>query len=165
MQRHMRNLHLLPLLLLLTACVPEMDHAQIQSEEHFIVEMIPHHQEAIDSSKLMLDSEDPRVVELATNIIAAQEKEVAQLQAWRQEWYPNSKLHSSYKSMMPSIEDLEGKERDRAYLQGMIEHHRGAIKMAEQIQDVDMHPELRPLTLSVFTEQQKEIGMMEAMLR
>ena len=54
----------------------------------FIDAMIPHHQSAIDMANVVLEeSDNPRLRELATNIIEAQEREITQMEQWRQQWY------------------------------------------------------------------------------
>jgi uncharacterized protein (DUF305 family) len=153
-------------LLLLAACTPHamMEHPQITSEEAFIAEMIPHHQEAVDSSRLMLDSENPAVRELAQSIISAQESEIAMMRSWMQEWYPDSAYMSTYSNMMPDLSTVQGEAKDREYLKGMQGHHKGAIQMAKQAQQLELRPEVRTLTENIISTQTAEIKQIDAIL-
>ncbi len=57
-------------------------------DEAFIDAMILHHESAIAMAEVSENrTDDPRIRELAKNIVSAQEKEIAQMKRWRQEWY------------------------------------------------------------------------------
>jgi uncharacterized protein (DUF305 family) len=58
-------------------------------DKAFIDNMIPHHRSAIVMAEVALEeSEDPEIREVAGDIVEAQKKEIAQMEAWRQDWYP-----------------------------------------------------------------------------
>ena len=154
-------------MLVLTACSPHtmMDHPSVSSEEVFIAEMIPHHQEAVDSSRLMLSSENPKVKALAEAIILAQELEISMMQDWMGQWYADSDYKITYKNMMPELTSLEGEAKDKAYLEGMIAHHKGAIEMAKQAQTLDFRAEVLELTKNIILTQEDEIKQINAILK
>lgn len=57
-------------------------------EKRFIDIMIPHHEGAILMAKQALrEANRPELKEMAEKTIKDQEKEIAQLKKWRQEWY------------------------------------------------------------------------------
>jgi uncharacterized protein (DUF305 family) len=52
----------------------------------FLEGMIPHHQGAIDMAKYLAGSNKPELVKLGADIIAAQQKEIDQMNSWMKEW-------------------------------------------------------------------------------
>jgi uncharacterized protein (DUF305 family) len=57
----------------------------------FIDMMIRHHEGAVAMAGVALDrGEHPELITLAEEIIAAQTEEIAQLQTWRDAWYPEA---------------------------------------------------------------------------
>src|SRR5918998_1420541 len=70
-----------------------MDPQQLANKEPFdkafIDTMIPHHQSAIEMAQVAYEkSDNPKIKELAENIISAQQREIEQMREWRREWYP-----------------------------------------------------------------------------
>jgi uncharacterized protein (DUF305 family) len=54
----------------------------------FIDAMIPHHRSAIEMAKVAnQESENPRIKELAQNIMSAQKGEIEQMRRWQEQWY------------------------------------------------------------------------------
>lgn len=103
----------------------------VDSEAAFIMNMIPHHQEAVESARAVLETtERPEVRELAQNVIATQTEEIATLEGWRDQWYPDA-TEAAYTPMMADPTGLNSDEADRTFLEGMVEHHQGAIDMAQ----------------------------------
>jgi uncharacterized protein (DUF305 family) len=58
-------------------------------DEAFIDAMIPHHQSAIEMAEVAYEkSKNPRIKELAENIMSAQKREIEQMKQWRKDWFP-----------------------------------------------------------------------------
>jgi uncharacterized protein (DUF305 family) len=58
-------------------------------DKAFIDAMIPHHESAIEMAQVAREeSEIPEIQDLSRNIIEAQRREISQMQAWRERWYP-----------------------------------------------------------------------------
>ena len=55
----------------------------------FLTAMIPHHASAVMMANMLLAEDGrPELRRLAQEIIAAQSREIGQMQRWRQAWYP-----------------------------------------------------------------------------
>lgn len=62
------------------------------------------------------------------------------------------------------LRTLEGVEAERMFLELMIEHHRGAVEMAEAVLARSDYPVVVSLAESIVRSQESEIGLMEDML-
>jgi uncharacterized protein (DUF305 family) len=142
-----------------------MDHgAMVTSEEAFVVNMIPHHQEAVDTARLVLaKGESAELKKLAQDIITAQEKEIAMMQKWSKDW-KYSTVTASYMNMMGDGTKLSGKALDTWFLQGMIMHHMGAVHMAESLLKLNARKEVSDFARDVIRVQSSEISQMKLML-
>jgi uncharacterized protein (DUF305 family) len=142
-----------------------MDHgAMVTSEASFVVNMIPHHQEAVDTARLILaKGESAELKKLAQAIITAQEKEIAMMQKWSKDWN-YSAVTPSYENMMGDGTKLSGKDLDTWFLQGMIMHHEGAVQMAESLLKLNARKEVSDFAREVIRVQSSEIEQMRNML-
>lgn len=143
----------------------EMDHGMmmVSSEKEFITEMIPHHQEAVDTARQVLarGATTPEIKILMENIITAQEKEIADMKSWYQTWYNTPYQPSgNYRPMMRDLSKLSSKELDKVFLEDMVMHHMGAIMMAHSVQSYIKHTEIQDLTNAIIETQSEEIQLM-----
>ncbi len=142
-----------------------MEHGMmmVSSEREFITEMIPHHQEAIDTAREVLarGATTPEVKALVEDIITAQEREVTDMKSWYEAWYGTPYLSSvNYQPMMRDLTNLSGVELDKVFLEDMIMHHMGAIMMAHSVQGYIEHDEVQDLAETIIETQTEEIQLM-----
>ena len=137
--------------------------ADLESEFDYMVRMIPHHREAVESARALRDQTDrPEMARFAETIIATQSREIEQMQAWLAAWYPERNTEVDYTPMMRDYSGLSGDELDLAFLQDMIPHHMAAVMMSEQLlSQVNVeHAQLEELAASIRTTQTQEIRQM-----
>ena len=138
----------------------------------FTMMMIPHHEQAIEMADLILrqDGIDQRVLDLAQQIKDAQAPEIELMQGWLDEWGYGSMDGMDHGGGMMSdddmsaLEDASGSEASRLFLTQMIEHHVGAIEMAEEELDGGINPDVRELCERIIASQTAEIDTMKQIL-
>jgi uncharacterized protein (DUF305 family) len=148
-----------------------------QADVMFAQMMIPHHEQAIEMSDLILDAGDvsPEVVELAEEIKAAQGPEIEQMEEWLDDWGMPAMKGDGHGGMggmdgmlsedeMDELESADGADAERLFLEGMIDHHEGAIAMAEQHQERGESAEALELSAAIIESQTAEIERMEELL-
>jgi len=151
------------------ASMMQMDHSgmMVESEREFLVGMIPHHQEAVDTANEVIarGGSTPEIKLLVENIVVAQEKEIAEMKQWYVDWYGEVYVdNGTYVPMMRELGNLSGAELDRVFLEDMIGHHMGAIMMAQSVQPYIEHEEISELTKAIAATQSAEIIEMKKML-
>ena len=128
--------------LALTACSGSEQAGHNDADVMFAQMMIPHHEQAIEMSDVVLarPDADPQVAELATQIKAAQAPEIEELDGWLDTWgAERTAEHAGHAGMdgMMTEEDLQalgaatGPDGDRLFLEQMVAHHEGAVEMAQ----------------------------------
>lgn len=149
----------------------QMNHMMdlmVRSEREFIEGMIPHHQEAVDTAKEVMErgGTTSEIKQLVRGIVVAQEAEIVLMKQWYQDWYGETYADSGeYMPMMRELENLSGTDIDRIFLEDMIGHHMGAIMMARSVQPYVEHAEMAELTENIVSSQSAEIAQMRQMLQ
>lgn len=70
-------------------------------------------------------------------------------------------MGSSMDQMMGSMKDKSGYDFDKAFIDAMIVHHEGAIKMAQQTEHRAQHQEIKDLSRNIVIAQTAEIEQMK----
>lgn len=150
-----------------TGFMGHMSHASVDDEHAFLVEMLAHHEEAIDAAGELARSERPEMRAFGTRIIESQSAQVEQMQDWLDEWYADRPDDLDYDPVMRDLGGLEGDELDEAFLSDMIGHHMGAVMMSQQLlmRDLADHAAVDRLAADISDEQTREIAMMQRWLR
>ena len=144
----------------------------------FLEGMYPHHAQAVQMADMVAGHTDNAdVVALAAAIKAAQQPEMDRMTTWLQQWgqpVPTPDMSGMHgmnhgagmmsADQMDALTALSGTEFDRQWLTMMIEHHEGAIDMANTELADGENPEARQMATDIVTAQQKEIADMRAAL-
>lgn len=146
-------------------------------DKHFIEQMIPHHDGAVEMAKLALEkSKRSEIKTLATAIISDQTKEIGDMKVWYKAWFGKdvSKVSagmmgggmmSSSGMHMGGQEDIAKLESatdfDKAFLEAMIPHHQMALMMVQMLESGTSKPEMLQLAKNITISQSKEIQEMQ----
>lgn len=153
-------------------------------DTQFAQQMIVHHEGAVEMAQLAQErAATPQVQDLAGQIEAAQGPEIELMHTWLQAWgeppAPEDDMADmghgdmgttmqmegmTQEEAMAELESHSGQEFDRRFLELMIEHHRGAILMAEGALAEGQDPQAQELAEQVVADQEAEIDVMEQML-
>lgn len=145
-------------------------------DQHFIEQMIPHHDGAIAMAELALEkATHPEIKTLANSIIKSQSKENYDMKQWYKTWFgsevqaKNTETMGMGRGMMrggmmdseTDIEELkEAEDFDKAFLEEMIPHHQMAIMMANMLVHGTNRLEMKQLGENIIKTQAKEIEEM-----
>ena len=138
----------------------------------FIAGMVPHHESAIEMAEIAQKQADhPEIKDLADQIIADQEAEIAELETAHERIFGEPLSAAEHEPMemssemsgdtdMAALED--SKPFDQAFIDMMIPHHRGAIEMARMEVADGEDAELIELANSIIEAQSTEIEEMNS---
>ncbi len=148
----------------------------------FMQDMIPHHHQAVEMAALVAERTNrPELIDAAGRIDASQKDEIEFMQQWlrdRGERVPDPTEHeamhtSRWMSGMATPEQMaelaasKSTAFDRLFLELMIPHHEGAVKMVEELLEQPgsaYDPVLFEFTTDVTNDQNAEIERMNVLL-
>lgn len=139
----------------------------------FLQMMYPHHAQAVEMAKLVpTRSQNQQVKDLAAAIEKAQAPEMQQmttLLAGFGKPAPSATMSHSMPGLMTpqqmtELTGLSGAAFDKMWLQMMVEHHQGAITMANDELKNGTNADAKKMAESIVTTQQAEITTMNGML-
>lgn len=129
-----------------------------------------HHRMAIDMGKMAQGKfAHGELAATAKKMVEDQEKEIAQMKHWRDQWFPGAANAesmempgmSAMKMDMSHLQTLSGNELDLMFIDMMIPHHQGAIEMSRDALAKAERQEIKDLAQKVITAQEKEIEQMQ----
>ena len=148
--------------------------------------MVQHHTGALRMSEFVFNIGSPGVGALANGIWREQAREIKAMGQWRKAWYPEAPLYPVALKSGGDPNSLAGLERMGAaqiqamqmmgstptkanrvvwFLEGMIAHHGGALKMAHDALKKSNNPTVSRLARQVIVAQRAEIIGLRRMLR
>ena len=146
-------------------------------DQHFIVQMIPHHEGAVAMAELALEkSKRPEIKTLANTILVGQSSEIEDMTVWYKNWFGKDVPKENTAMMgggmmlgngmhMGGQEDMNSLETatdfDKAFIEAMIPHHQLAIMMAQMLKSGTDRSEMLSLANNIIESQSKEIEEMQ----
>ena len=134
----------------------------------FVTEMVPHHESAVEMAQIAEQKADrPQIRRLSEAIISTQNTEIRQMQGLDRRMadagIERKRLglgaHAMGMHMDPS-QLLRAQPFDQAFLDMMIPHHEGAIRMAERQLERGRNRTVKRLARAIVRAQTKEINQM-----
>lgn len=133
--------------------------------------MIMHHQGAIDMSNEELSAGDDATIKaIATKIIADQQKEIQDLQAFINTYQPDQPANSMFNMELMDSMEKAGKQSDIQVLTGdtdqdfaqlMIVHHQSAIENARAVQEHGTSTVIKDMAHKMINAQMAEIKQLQ----
>jgi uncharacterized protein (DUF305 family) len=150
------------------------------TERAFLEAMVPHHRSAVEMAEVAQErAKAPEIRRLAGHIIDSQKGEIVEMGRLHQRLFgtelrPNEGAHtalglSAEDAGMGHMKAARALRRAdpfyRAFVDEMVPHHQGAIRMAEAVLPRTGDAELRKLAGDIVSAQEREIAEMNAFRR
>ena len=140
----------------------------------FIDTMSAHHQAAVEMADIaLINSTNEELKGFAQKIITDQNKEIEQMNDWRETWFAGkpAAMNMEMAGMSDSMKSMTGdgikkwaaakeKDFDLMFLDMMTPHHKGAVTMANEALTKAEHAEIKTLAQNIINAQEAEIKQM-----
>lgn len=145
-------------------------------QQAFLRGMVPHHRSAVEMAEVAeTEAQTKFVKDLASDITRTQTEEITHMAQIHQRLFnaplkPDRGAHAGLglsvqeagMNHMEGASMIRGKKPfDRAFVDEMVPHHGGAIRMAEVVLDRTDDPQLRSLARGIAAAQRREIEAMQ----
>lgn len=147
---------------------PAPTERQVRFEIDFMTGTIDHHFMAVEMGEMCVaeateppPASDETLRDTCADIVAAQLREIDQLQSRLEDWYGIQKeptMPPGGEQMMNRLERRHGEAFDIAVSRDFIRHHRTLLPDALRCTEVAAHEELRDLCRMMYETQRQEIG-------
>lgn len=145
---------------------------------NFMIQMIPHHQAAIEMSRNILKyTTFIPLQEIAENIICEQTKSIENMRdimccckkkcnSEHDLCFYQKRMDKIMETMFQEMQNARSTNQINAnFMREMIPHHAGAVRMSKNALCYDICPELIPILKSIISSQEKGICQMQQFLR
>ena len=147
-----------------------------EAQRAFLEAMVPHHESAVAMATVAeRRAEHSEIRELAVAIVSAQEREITEMGRIHRELFggpllPNADAHAQLGLSMEQAGMMHGEDAahmlrkekpfDRAFIDAMIPHHQGAIRMARAVLEQGGDQRVMRLANGIVRAQAQEIRRM-----
>lgn len=142
----------------------------VNAGDNWVRKMIEHHKGAVEISRQVLTmSPDAHIAQMANETIEKQTKEIAGLEKLVAQGTPDPASSDLYQPTMDKMHQAmmaaNGTSLSETFHHKMLEHHKGAIAMSNVALANGVTGAVHTQVEKTKADQQKEVGMVEAMLR
>ncbi|MBB5954284.1 uncharacterized protein (DUF305 family) [Saccharothrix tamanrassetensis] len=152
-----------------------------EADLKYVASMIVHHRQALEMSSLAPDRASNETVKgLASRIYDTQGPEIDAMEQWQRQFAEKAPAHGhdgtlphvDHDSMpgmatpeqLAALKAARGADFDRLFLQLMIAHHEGAVKMAVDLLSTGTDVRVEEMANDVVASQSDEIARMKAIV-
>lgn len=135
-------------------------------DAHFLDKMTKHHKDGIYMAKMaQTKTSNKMVLDMSKKMIEDQQKEIQQMQKWRNDLYSNVPKSTELPEQMKmsELKNAKGEEFDKKYLSMMSKHHESGIRMFEEAEEKASNSQIKEFAMKASEKQAQEQDHMKHM--